>query len=162
MSSTQEILTEPVRFTDGKRTFVYIYKRVSVDMAEHAIAIQEYQSIALQKPAGSITDIIRSGSANWSTICCAYLLREEINEEIQPFSGDYGEAYSILRNLEGEEAQEEIRKVLHDFFTKRGRREQISRLLRGEQSLDVLNVLSVMMTAAAKGQPEQGLLQSVS
>lgn len=160
MSSTYQPLTEPVRFTDGKRTFVYIYKKVSLKMAENAISIQEFQSLALQKPPGSITDLTRSGAADWPLICCSYLLREEIAGELQRFSGDFSEAFAVLSDLEGQDAHTEVRRVLEDFFTGHGRREQILRLLRGEQSLDAISVLSTVMTALASGQNMQGLLQS--
>lgn len=158
MSSTYQPLAEPVTFTDGKKTFVYSYKRVTLKMAENAISIQEYQSLALQKPPGSITDIVRSGSADWPLICCSFLLREEISGEMQPFSGDFSEAFAVLSNLEGEDAHTEVRKVIEDFFSGRGRRELILRLLRGEQSLDALSVLSTVMAAVAQGQNAHGLL----
>lgn len=117
-------LTEAVRFTDGKETYVYVPHRVPLGGAELALECLAFKQQALANKttrAKSFDDEVRSGVAKFKTLCLAHIVRKEINEHVyEPFNEDkVPNVQKFLQQLDDEDIDTKVDQCLSDFFLRR-------------------------------------------
>jgi len=146
-----EELTDPVFFTDGKETYVYLPRKTVLGGAELALEYLSFkqQSMVSKTSPKSFATIVDSGLANFQTGCISYLVRKQISEgNYAPFNADEVEkVMKFFQNCDDEEIEGKIQLCLRDFFGKR------------KHSLTYLNVLPKDLITAEK---RMSLLQLMS
>lgn len=116
-------LTEAVRFSDGKETYVYVPHRVPLGGAELALECLAFkqQALANKNRSKSFDDEVRSGVAKFKTLCLAHIVRKEISEHVyEPFNEDkVPTVQKFLQSLDDEDIDTKVEQCLYDFFLRR-------------------------------------------
>lgn len=121
----------PIEFGNGVETYVYDYRKVPLGAGELALELLSFKQQAAVRPATAFNDLLRSRSAEFASLCLAFLVRKKLPDgSLSPFDdGKLDEVQSFLKNLEGEDAFQKANEAISDFFLKRGHAATLSNVL---------------------------------
>lgn len=131
---------------NGKK-FAYHYSLMTAEQSEIIREIAEFKAMQDEVAAEDVNQLLRSGRPYWRLLCGRYLLREVINDTVQPYSQAKAETevYSWLKSVPDMYSDEFLTESLRDFFTCTKRAHLNLTLLQSEKKLTMTSLLSRFM-----------------
>ncbi len=137
-------------FSYNGRDYIYDFNIITFEQAQLATEVMQFKKQTLDKPPKSLTELIRSGSAEYLARVFAYIIvRVEPDGSLEKFNRvrGYDAALAFVQGLPVSMWQT-VEECITDFFGRMGKESLASTVLSHESDLDVSAIVSSMLAGA--------------